>query len=146
MSDTWFLALVLLFFAGIGIVLLLWPSTFLRFIQNPLQPDTPLNRVYTRALGVFVCLFMVVISTSMKNIEGFHRNVVIALWTLPLILPTFLWILWRYSPLEKVNRRYVAGEAEEPQWELQMSIAFCSLLTLIVVAAFLLAMRGIYPK
>jgi hypothetical protein len=146
MSDTWFLAIVLLFFAGIGVLLLLWPSTFLRFIQNPWQPDTPINRVHTRALGVFVCLFMVVISTSMKNIEGFHRNILIALWTLPIVLPIFLWILWRYSPLQKVNRRYLAGEVEEPQWELRMSLAFFSLLTLIVVAALLLAMTGIYPK
>jgi hypothetical protein len=45
-----------------------------------------------------------------------------------------------------VNRRYLAGEAEEPQWELSMSVAFCSLLCMIVAAAFLLAMSGIYPK
>jgi hypothetical protein len=44
MSDKWFsvfLAIVLLLFAGIGVVLLLWPSKFLRRFQNPLQPDTP---------------------------------------------------------------------------------------------------------
>ena len=150
MSDNWFaifLAIGLLFFVGIGVVLLVWPSKFLRHIQNPWQPDTPLNRVHTRALGVFVCLFLLlVISGSMKTLEGFHRNILVALWASPVILPLFLWILWRYSPLLKVNRRYLAGEAEEPQWELRMSVAFCSLLSMIVVAAFLLAMTGIYPK
>jgi hypothetical protein len=68
-------AIVLLVFAGLGIVLLLWPSKFLRHIQNPLEPDTPVNRVYARALGLFVCLFvLMIISGSMKNLEGFHRN------------------------------------------------------------------------
>lgn len=147
MSDIWFLAIVLLFFAGIGVVLLLWPSKFLRHIQNPWQPDTPLNRVHTRALGVFICLFLlVIISGSMKNLVGFHRNILLGLWALPIILPLFLWILWRYSPLQQVNRRYLAGEAEEPYWELRMNLAFCSLVSMIVLAAFLLAMRGIYPR
>jgi hypothetical protein len=150
MSDTWFaifLPIVLLLFAGVGVVLLLWPSKFLRHYQNPLQPDTPVNRVHMRALGVFVCLFVSVpISWSVTTLEGFHKNILLALSASPVLLPIFLWILWRYSPLQQVNRRYLAGEAEEPQWELRMSVAFCSLLCMIVAAAFLLAMRGIYPK
>jgi hypothetical protein len=150
MSDTWFailLAIVLLFFAAIGVVLLLWPSKFLRHFQNPLQPDTPLNRVNMRALGVIVCLFLLLmISGSTQALEGFHRNILLALWTSPIIMPIFLWILWRYSPLKQVNRRYLAGEAEESQWEFRMSAAFCSLFFFIVVTAFLLAKRGIYPK
>ena len=150
MSDTWFailLAVVLLFFAGIGVVLLLWPSKFLRHVQNPSQPDTPLNRVHMRSLGVVICLFLLlVISGSMQALEGFHRNILLALWTSPVILPIFLWILWRYSPLKQVNRRYLGGEVEETQWELRMSAAFCSLLFFIVVTAFFLAERGTYPK
>jgi hypothetical protein len=58
----------------------------------------------------------------------------------------FLWILWRYSPLQQVNRRYLAGEPEQAQWELRMSVTFFSLISVIVAIAFLLAMRGIYPK
>jgi hypothetical protein len=150
MSDTWFailLAIFLLFFAGICAVLLVWPSKFLRHIQNPWQPDTPLNRVHTRALGVFACLFLLLMTSgSTKTLEGFHRNILVALWASPVILPVFLWVLWQYSPLKHVNRRYLAGEAEEPQWELRMSVAFCSLLSTIVVAAFLLAMGSVYPK
>lgn len=51
-----------------------------------------------------------------------------------------------YSPLQRVNRRYMTGEAEEPHWELRMSIVFFSLLSVIVVAALVLAMRGIHQK
>jgi len=116
-------------------------------MQNPLQPDTPLNRVYTRALGVFLFLFMLMtLSGSMKRLEGFHRNMVLALYVSFVILPIFLWILWQYSPLRQVSRRYLAGELEEPGWELRMSLAFCSLLSTIIAAAFFLAQRGIYPK
>jgi hypothetical protein len=105
------------------------------------------SRVYMRALGVFVCLFVLVpISWSMTTFEGFDKNILLALWTLPVLMPIFLWILWRYSPLKQANRRYLAGGGEEPQWELRMSVAFCSLLSVIVVVAMLLAMSGIYPK
>jgi Mn2+/Fe2+ NRAMP family transporter len=147
MSDTWFVpvfAIVLLFFAAVGVVLTVWPSMFLRHVRNPLQPDTPINRVHARALGVFVCLFVLV--TISGAFEGFHRNILVALSVSPIVLPIFLWILWRYSSLQRVNRRYLTGEAEESHWELRMSIAFCSLLSIMVVFALLLAMSGIYPK
>jgi len=147
MSDTWFapvLAIGLLFFAVVGLVLLLWPSGFLRHIQNPLQPDTPVNRVHARALGVVICLLVLV--TISGALEAFHRNILVALWVSPLILPLFLWMLWRYSALQRVNRRYLAGEAEEPRWELRMSIAFSTLLSIIVAIALLLATRGIYRR
>ena len=108
------------------------------------QPDTAINRVYVRALGVFFCLFALMAISG--PFEGFHRNILVALTVSPVILAIFLWILWRYSSLRRVNRRYLAGDAEEPQWELRMSIAFSSLLCIIVVAAFLLAAKGIYHK
>lgn len=150
MSDTWFailLAIVLLFFAGIGVILLIWPSKFLRQIQNPWQPDTPLNRVRIRPGGIFFCLFvLLIISGATKSLEGFHRNILLALWVSPIILPIFLWILWRYSSLQQVNRRYLAGEPDSKQWELGMSVSFCSLLFMMVVIAFFLAANGIYPK
>ena len=125
---------------------MLWPSKFLRHFQNPLQPDTPVNRVLMRAVGVFVCLFVSVpISWSVTTLEV-STNILLAVWASPFFLPIFLWILWQYSPLQQVNRRYLAGEAEAPHWELRMSVAFCSLLSVIVLAACLLAMKGIYPK
>ena len=147
MSDSRFVKLfvaVLILFTAIGIVAVLWPSKFLRFVQNPLQPDTPINRVSVRALGVFFCLFVLMMIS--EPFEGFHRNILVALTVSPIILGIFQWILWRYSSLRQVNRRYLAGDAEEPQWELRMSIAFFSLLCIIVVAAFLLAAKGIYHK
>jgi purine-cytosine permease-like protein len=103
--------------------------------------------VYTRAVGFFGSLFLLlIISGPMKTLEGFHKNILVALWASPVILSLFLWILWRYSRLQRVNRAYLAGEADEAQWELRMSIAFCSLLATIVIAAFFLARSGMYPK
>jgi hypothetical protein len=150
MSDNLFavfLSIVLLFVAAVAAVLLIWPSKFLRLFQNPLQPDTPINRVHIRALGVSVSLFLLlIISGGTGTLEGFHGNILLALWASWLILPAFLWILWRYSPLQQVNRRYLVGEAEDSRWEFRMSVTFCSLLFIIVAVAFLLAIGGIYPN
>jgi hypothetical protein len=147
MSDTWFapiFAIGLLFLACIGIVLIVRPSPFLRLVRNSLQPDTPFNRVNVRAVGVFLCLFVLVgISGAF---DAFHKNILVALTASPIILAVFLWGLWRYSPLQRVNRRYLTGETDEPHWELRMSVAFCSLLFIIVASALLLAMRGIHLK
>jgi hypothetical protein len=147
MSDTWFaaiLAIGLLFFACVGIVLIVRPAAFLRRVRNPLQPDTPINRVNIRAVGVFVCLFVLV--TISGAFDAFHKNILVALTASPIILAVFLWGLWRYSSLQRVNRRYLTGETVEPHWELRMSVAFCSLLFIIVGSALLLAMRGIHLK
>jgi hypothetical protein len=57
-----------------------------------------------------------------------------------------LWILWRYSSLQRVNRRYLVDGTEDPHWELRMSVTFCSLLFIIVASALLLAMSGVYLK
>lgn len=150
MSDAWFailLTIVFLIWVGLSFVLLLWPSSLLRHFQNPMQPDTPINRVHMRAVGVFFCLFVLQpISGSIKTHEGFHRNILIALWASPVVLPIFLWILWRYSSLQQVNRRYLAREPDQSQWEFRMSIAFCSLLAVMVVTAFLLGRSGILSE
>jgi uncharacterized protein YacL len=140
-------AIALLIFGGVGVVLLVWPSKFLRHFQNPLQPDTPVSRVQMRGVGFMLCLLiLMIISASVSTLNGFHKNVLLALWTSPIFIAFFLWMLWRYSSLQKVNRRYLAGEADDSKWELRMSVAFCSLFSLVVVAAFLLARSGIYPK
>jgi hypothetical protein len=65
--------------------------------------------------------------------DAFHKNILVALTASPIILAVFLWGLWRYSSLQRVNRRYLAGETDEPHWELRMSVAFCSLLFIIAV-------------
>lgn len=147
MSDKWFapvFGIAFLFFASVGVVMLVWPSVSLRHVRNPLQPDTPLNRVHARTLGVLFCLFVLVAVSG--AFEGFHKNILIALSISPVILPVFLWILWRYSSLQRVNRRYLVDRTEDPHWELRMRVAFCSLLFIIVASALLLAIRGIYVK
>jgi hypothetical protein len=95
-------------------------------------------------LGVFVCLFVLVAVSGAFG--GFHKNILIALSLSPVILPILLWILWRYSSLQQVNRRYLVDGTEDPHWELRMSVAFCSLLFIIVASALLLAMSGVYLK
>lgn len=146
MSDTWFaaiLAIGLLLLACVGILLIVRPSAFLRHVRNPLQPDTPINRVNVRAMGLIVCLFVLVAISG--AFDAFHKNILVALAASPIILALFLWGLWRYSSLQLVNRRYLTGETNESHWELRMSVAFCSLFFIIVAVAFLLGMRGVHP-
>lgn len=147
MSDRLF-ALVIgigfLFLLAFGVVLLVWPSVFLRHVRNPLQPDTPLNRVYARTLAVLLCLFVLVATSG--AFESFHESILIALSISPVILPILLWILWRYSSLQRANRRYLVDGTEDPHWELRMSVAFCSLLLMFVAFAILLTMRGFHLK
>ncbi len=100
-----------------------------------------------RGVGLIFCLFvLMVFSGNEKGIEGFHKNILIALWASLLIIPVFLWILWRYSALQVVNRRYLAGDAEDPAWERRMNVTFSLLLSFIVVVALLLASMGYHPK
>jgi hypothetical protein len=142
------LAIALLGFLGVGLILLLRPSMFLRHIKNPLQPDNPGNRVQMRGVGLFFSLFtLMVISGSLKKFEGFHQNILVALWVSPLLIPIFLWILWRYSSLQRVIRRHLTGEEiEDSAWELRMTLTFSGLLLLVVVIAFLLGYMGYHPR
>src|SRR2546429_3698408 len=79
-----FVILVFLFFAGLALILLVWPSLFLRRIRNPLLPDTPWNRVQTRGIGLILCLFVLLVlsggAPGSELHEGFHRNILVALW------------------------------------------------------------------
>jgi cation transport ATPase len=140
--------IVLLVFAGVGVTLLLWPSAWLRRSRNPWQPYTPENRLHMRSLGQMVCLFMLLIVSGLfgsgATAEGFHRNVLVALWTSFLFVPVFVWILWRTS-LRGVARRLLTGELDEEKWELWMSLAFSGLLTSMIMTAFILALNGYYP-
>jgi hypothetical protein len=51
------LTVVVLFFIGVAITLLVRPSLLLRHFGNPLQRDTPENRVQMRGVGIIFCLF-----------------------------------------------------------------------------------------
>jgi hypothetical protein len=138
-----------LLFGALGVGLLLWPSAMLRFFQNPCEPDTPKNRVQMRGLGIFFCLFVILVFSSAgptPALQGFHRNVLVALYVSFLVVPVFLWILWQFSPLQLIMREHLIGDPENKSWELWMSLAFSSLLTGIVLIALFLARSGYYPQ
>jgi hypothetical protein len=73
-------------------------------------------------------------------LEGFHRNILLALWVSPLIIPIILWILWRVSVRAITRRSYTEGTLEDPAWERGITMVFCSLLLFTV--AWLLATKG----
>lgn len=133
---------------GFGLGALLWPAKLLQRSRNPWFPDTAENRVQTRGFGVIVCLFLVLVVSGSGSpvIEGFHRNILLALWASFLIVPIFLWILWQFTPLRFVARRLLTSEIAEEKWELWMSLAFSGLLLSIVLTAFILACKGYYPR
>lgn len=98
-----------------------------------------------RGVGLFFCLLVLMMSSG--SLEGFQKNILIALWAAPLIIPILLWVLWRYSPLQQVIRRHLTGERfEDPAWELRMTLTFSGLLFLIVVTSFFLAVKGLHPR
>jgi hypothetical protein len=101
-----------------------------------------------RGIGVIFCLFLLeAASGGTENLEGFHRNLLIALWASLLVVPIFLWILWQCTPLPQVIRRHLAGDQDgEARWELWMSLTFSVLLSGIVLIAFILASKGYYPR
>jgi hypothetical protein len=141
--------IALLVLAGAGIALLLWPSAWLRRSRNPWQPDTPENRVQMRGVGLVVCLFLTLVVSGFGSgpvVEGFHRNILLALWMSFLGVPIFFWALWRVSPLRRVGRMILTGELAEQRWELWMSLVFSGLLLSIVLTAFFLAFKGFYPR
>src|SRR5436853_7881268 len=92
-----FVILVFLFFAGLALILLVWPSLFLRRIRNPLLPDTPCNRVQTRGIGLILCLFVLLVLSGVapgsELHEGFHRNILVALWFSFLLVPILMLII-----------------------------------------------------
>src|SRR5437899_10087543 len=111
-----FVILVFLFFAGLALILLVWPSLFLRRIRNPLLPDTPWNRVQTRGIGLILCLFVLLVlsggAPGSELHEGFHRNILVALWVSVFTVPILLWILWQFSVRSFVRRGYVNRSEE----------------------------------
>lgn len=131
-----FITVLLLGFAVAALVLLLRPSLFIRFANSPWQPDTPQNRVWARALGLYVCLF--VLMTGSGGFPVFHRNIAIAAFVSPVLLPIVLWLLWKYSRLRQVMRQHlVDATTEDRRWERRMTLVFGGLLCTIVLIAVL---------
>ena len=156
MTDSTFaliFVIVLLLFAGLGLTLLIRPALHFRFFPNPLMRDTPWNRLQMRPLGLVLCLFILLIVTGgwkgvpkRETLEGFHNNILIALWSSLLAAPIISWILWRFSVDFLVRRGYIDPTMEDPAWERGMTLTFCSLLSFIILIALFLAARGHYHQ
>ena len=146
MSDVVFVVLLpvaLLLFAGVAVTMLVRPSLLLRHLANPLQRDTPENRVQLRGVGLIFCLFVLqpilAAVPSSDWLRSFRHNMLIALWASPFAVPILLWLLWQFSVRSFVRRAQIEGKSEDPAWELRMSLIFCSVLLLVVALASLLA-------
>jgi hypothetical protein len=92
---------VLLLFSSVGLILLIRPALHFRIFPNPLMRYTPWNRLQMRAVGLVVCLFMLLASSGLftgvfksEVLEGFHNNMLIALWASFFAAPIISWILW----------------------------------------------------
>src|ERR1700733_5567113 len=121
-------------------------KVFAQHSESVAAAHTSQPRANTPGWYIFCLFVLLIISGSTKTLEGFHKNILLARWLSPFILPIFLWALWRYSSLQQVNRRYLAGEPGSAQWERRMSVAFCSLLFTMFATAFILGANGIYLK
>jgi hypothetical protein len=154
MSDGAFAALfgiVFLIFGGVGLILLTRPALFLRLFPNPFMPDTPINRVQLRGLGLGVCLMLLMMSSGMLSgaltsptIEAFADNMLLALWISFFGIPILLWIIWQVSLRAFMRRCYINGTFEDTAWERRMTITFCSILLFTVTAAWIFAAKGIH--
>jgi len=144
-----FAMLVFLFFVSLALILLVRPSLFLRRIPNPLLPDTPWNRVQMRGIGLVFCLVVLLVlsggAPESELHEGFHRNILVALWVSVFTVPILLWILWQFSVRSFVRQGYINGTSEDPAWERRMTLVFCTTLFSVIVLALLLAAKGHHP-
>ena len=155
MSDGGFAVLfvaVFFVFAGISIIALTRPALFLRIFPNPFMPDTPINRVQLRGLGLVFCLTLLMMLSgtlsgafSSPVVEAFADNMLLALWISFFGVPILMWILWRVSLRSFMRHCYINGTFEDPAWERRMTITFSSILLLVVLTAWIFAARGIHP-
>ena len=126
---------VLAIVASLALILLVRPSLFLRRIPNPLLPDTPWNRVQMRGIGLVFCLFVLLVlsggAPESKLHEGFHRNILVALWVSVFTVPILLWIFWQFSVRSFVRQGYINGTSEDPAWERRMTLVFCTTLSAV---------------
>jgi hypothetical protein len=144
---------VLLLFSGVGLILLIRPALHFRIFPNPLMRNTPWNRLQMRTVGLVLCLFILLVATGggagapkRKTLEGFHNNILIALWVSVFAAPVISWILWRFSVDFLVRRGHIDPTMEDPTWERGMTLTFCSLLLSIALIALYLAARGHHPQ
>jgi hypothetical protein len=143
----------LLLFLGVGLTLLIDPALHFRIFPNPMMRDTPWVRLQMRTVGLVFCLFVLLILTSgwagvpkRETLEGFHNNILVALWASLFAAPVISWILWRFSVDFLVRRGHIDPTMEDRSWERGMTVTFCSLLLFIVLIALFLAAKGHHPQ
>jgi hypothetical protein len=138
--------IVLFLLVGMAVTMLVRPSLVLRHLANPLQRNTPENRVQLRGLGLIFFLFALqpILGELPPSdwLRSFRHNMLIALWASPFALLLLVSVLWRFSVRSFVRRAQIEGISEDPAWELRMSLIFCSVLLLMVALASLLAVKG----
>jgi hypothetical protein len=137
---------VLFLLVAMAVTMLVRPSLVLSHLANPLQRNTPGNRVQLRGLGLIFFLF------ALQPILGeippsdwsrsFQRNLLIALWASPFAVLILVSLLWWFSIRSFARRAQIEGISEDPAWELRMSLIFCSVLILVFAFASFLAVRG----
>jgi hypothetical protein len=144
--------IALLLLSSVGLILLIRPLLYFRLFPNPLMPNAPWNRLQMRAVGLVLCLMLLMMISGLSTgvskfefLEGFHKNILIALWASFFTVPILCWILWRFCVDFLVRRGYIDATMEDPALERGLTLAFCSLLLLVVMIAFFLAAMGHYP-
>jgi hypothetical protein len=141
---------------GIGLVLLISPSLYLRFHANRFNPDTPWNQLQMRLLGLMLCLFAIVplgwwLSDVAKSqmIDGFSSNISAALaFTFIAAITTGVLssILWRFSAFRSLIRRtYPSDRLQGAAWNRRVTLMSISALVLIVTTSLVLAANGYHP-
>ncbi len=86
--------------------------------------------------------------TNSGVLEGFHENILIALWLAFVATWAFgiiSFILWRFTAFRTFIRTHFDDQKlGDPTWERRMSVLFCSLLASIIAIAFALAAEGFH--
>jgi hypothetical protein len=132
-------------FAALAVILLVRPPLFLRIFSGSPETNNPIWRVQVRGVAIFLFLFALQLilayvpgSNFMKE---FRRDLWVALGIAPILVPVFLWGVWRFSLREFVRFAQIEGINEDPTWERKMTILFSSFLLLIIATAFLVAAK-----
>src|SRR5271169_6838735 len=102
------MGLTLTMIASFGITALVRPSQYIRWSKNPWMDDTPWTRLQMRGVGLIFCLVVIMgVSGFLKErtnsgvLQGFHENIVIALWVAFVATWVFgiiSFTLWRFAP------------------------------------------------
>jgi hypothetical protein len=113
-------------FAGISLSVLIRPSQYIRRSKNPWMEDTPWMRLQLRAVGLVFCLFILMVvsgilggNTKSDLLEGFHKNLLIALWLAFVagwVVGIVSWILWRFMAFRSfICTHFESRKLENPQ-------------------------------